>query len=163
MVRVCKEESFHQRQGFECLLVLSKGSEEQKRMCQDAINRWWWPCLMMFGPPDDQSPNTLQSMQWKIKRFSNDELRQKFVNMIAEQIKVLGMKLPDPNLKWNEETKQYDFGNINWEEFKQVIQGNGPCNKERIDTRTKAWNDGAWVREAANAYAAKKTKQELEH
>jgi ring-1,2-phenylacetyl-CoA epoxidase subunit PaaA len=163
MVRVCKEESFHQRQGFESLLVLSKGSEEQKRMCQDAINRWWWPCLMMFGPPDDQSPNTLQSMQWKIKRFSNDELRQKFVNMIAEQIKVLGMKLPDPDLKWNEETKQYDFGNINWEEFKQVILGNGPCNKERIDIRTKAWNDGAWVREAANAYAAKKTKLELEH
>jgi ring-1,2-phenylacetyl-CoA epoxidase subunit PaaA len=163
MVRVCKEESFHQRQGFESLLVLSKGTEAQKRMCQDAINRWWWPCLMMFGPPDDESPNTLQSMQWKIKRFSNDELRQKFVNMIAAQIKVLGMKLPDPDLKWNEETKQYDFGNINWAEFKQVIQGNGPCNKERIETRSNAWNEGAWVREAANAYAAKKTKKNKNH
>ena len=159
MVRVCKEESFHQRQGFESLLVLSKGTEEQKRMCQNAINRWWWPCLMMFGPPDDESPNTVQSMQWKIKRFSNDELRQKFVDMIAEQVKVLGMTLPDPDLKWNEETKQNSFGEINWEEFKQVIQGNGPCNKERIDTRRKAWNEGAWVREAANAYAAKQTKQ----
>lgn len=159
MVRVCKEESFHQRQGFESLLVLSKGTEEQKRMCQDAINRWWWPCLMMFGPPDDESPNTLQSMQWKIKRFSNDELRQKFVDMIAEQVKVLGMTLPDPDLKWNEESKQYDFGEIDWAEFKQVIQGNGPCNKERIDTRRKAWNEGTWVREAAISYAAKQTKQ----
>ncbi len=159
MVRVCKEESFHQRQGFESLLVLSNGTEEQKRMCQDAINRWWWPCLMMFGPPDDESPNTLQSMQWKIKRFSNDELRQKFVDMIAEQVKVLGMTLPDPDLKWNEESKQYDFGEIDWAEFKQVIQGNGPCNKERIDTRRKAWNEGAWVREAAISYAAKQTKQ----
>jgi ring-1,2-phenylacetyl-CoA epoxidase subunit PaaA len=156
MVRVCKEESFHQRQGFESLLVLSKGTTDQKRMCQDAINRWWWPCLMMFGPPDDQSTNTIQSMQWKIKRFSNDELRQKFVNMIAEQVKVLGMMLPDPDLKWNEETNQYDFGKINWDEFKQVIQGNGPCNKERMDMRRKAWNDGAWIREAAIAYAAKK-------
>jgi ring-1,2-phenylacetyl-CoA epoxidase subunit PaaA len=156
MVRVCKEESFHQRQGFESLLVLSKGTADQKRMCQDAINRWWWPCLMMFGPPDDQSTNTIQSMQWKIKRFSNDELRQKFVNMIAEQVKVLGMTLPDRDLKWNEETKQYDFGNINWDEFKQVIQGNGPCNKERMDMRRKAWNDGEWIREAAIAYAAKK-------
>lgn len=156
MVRVCKEESFHQRQGFESLLVLSKGTEEQKRMCQDAINRWWWPCLMMFGPPDDESANTLQSMQWKIKRISNDVLRQKFVDMIAEQIKILGMKLPDPDLKWNEEKKQYDFGKINWDEFWQVIQGNGPCNKERLETRNKAWNDGEWVRAAASAYAAKK-------
>ena len=114
MVRVCKEESFHQRQGFESLLVLSKGTEEQKRMCQDAINRWWWPCLMMFGPPDDESANTIQSMQWKIKRISNDVLRQKFVDMIAEQIKILGMKLPDPDLKWNEEKKQYDFEGKKW-------------------------------------------------
>ena len=159
MIRVCKEESFHQRQGFESLLVLSKGTEDQKRMCQEAINRWWWPCLMMFGPPDDQSPNTIQSMQWKIKRFSNDELRQKFVNMIAEQIKILGMTLPDPDLEWNEETMQYDFGKINWEELKQVIQGNGPCNKERMDARRKAWNDGEWVRDAASAYAAKHSKQ----
>ena len=159
MIRVCKEESFHQRQGFESLLVLSKGTEDQKRMCQEAINRWWWPCLMMFGPPDDQSPNTIQSMQWKIKRFSNDEQRQKFVNMIAEQIKILGMTLPDPDLEWNEETMQYDFGKINWEELKQVIQGNGPCNKERMDARRKAWNDGEWVRDAASAYAAKHSKQ----
>jgi len=159
MVRVCKEESFHQRQGFESLLVLSRGTEEQKRMCQDAINRWWWPCLMMFGPPDDDSPNTIQSMHWKIKRISNDALRQKFVDMIAEQIKILGMKLPDPDLKWNEETKQFDFGKINWDEFKQVIQGNGPCNKDRLNTRRKAWEEGSWVREAANAYAAKKTKK----
>ena len=159
MIRVCKEESFHQRQGFESLLVLSKGTEDQKRMCQEAINRWWWPCLMMFGPPDDQSPNTIQSMQWKIKRFSNDELRQKFVNMIADQIKILGMTLPDPDLEWNEETMQYDFGKINWEELKQVIQGNGPCNKERMDARRKAWNDGEWVRDAASAYAAKHSKQ----
>ena len=159
MIRVCKEESFHQRQGFESLLVLSKGTDDQKRMCQEAINRWWWPCLMMFGPPDDQSPNTIQSMQWKIKRFSNDELRQKFVNMIAEQIKILGMTLPDPDLEWNEETMQYDFGKINWEELKQVIQGNGPCNKERMDARRKAWNDGEWVRDAASAYAAKHSKQ----
>lgn len=159
MVRVCKEESFHQRQGFESLWVLSKGTDEQKRMCQDAIDRWWWPCLMMFGPPDDESPNTLQSMKWKIKRFSNDALRQKFVDMIAEQIKILGMKLPDPDLKWNEEKKHYDYGKINWEEFWQVLKGNGPCNKERLDTRRKAWEDGAWVREAANAYAAKKNNQ----
>ena len=159
MIRVCKEESFHQRQGFENLLVLSKGTEDQKRMCQEAINRWWWPCLMMFGPPDDQSPNTIQSMQWKIKRFSNDELRQKFVNMIADQIKILGMTLSDPDLEWNEETMQYDFGKINWEELKQVIQGNGPCNKERMDARRKAWNDGEWVRDAASAYAAKHSKQ----
>lgn len=156
MIRVCKEESFHQRQGFEILLVLSKGTEAQKAMCQDAINRWWWPSLMMFGPPDDASPNTQQSMQWKIKRFSNDELRQRFVDMIAEQIKLLGMTLPDPDLRWNEERQHYDFGAINWEEFWQVLKGNGPCNQQRLDARRKAWDDGAWVREAAKAYAEKK-------
>jgi ring-1,2-phenylacetyl-CoA epoxidase subunit PaaA len=156
MVRVCKEESFHQRQGFESLWVLSKGTSEQKRMCQDAINRWWWPCLMMFGPPDDESPNTIQSMQWKIKRISNDALRQKFVDMIAEQVKLLGMKLPDPDLKWNETEKHYRYGKINWAEFWQVLKGNGPCNKERMEARTKAWENGAWVREAAIAYAEKK-------
>lgn len=161
MVRVCKEESFHQRQGFECLLVLSKGTNAQKKMCQDAINRWWWPSIMMFGPKDDESPNTLQSMQWKIKRFTNDELRQKFVDMIAEQIKILGMSLPDPDLKWNEERQHYDYGEINWNEFWQVIQGNGPCNKERLDARRKAWQEGAWVRDAANAYA-KKVKRKNE-
>lgn len=163
MVRVCKEESFHQRQGFELLLTLSKGTEQQKAMCQDAINRWWWPSLMMFGTSDDASPNTAQSMQWKIKRFTNDELRQKFVDMIAEQVKVLNMTLPDKDLKWNAETKHYDFGKINWEEFWQVISGNGPCNKQRLDTRKKAWADGAWVREAASAYAEKKAAKQSMH
>jgi len=155
MIRVCKEESFHQRQGFEILLVLSKGTDAQKAMCQDAINRWWWPSLMMFDPPDDESPNTQQSMQWKIKRFTNDELRQRFVDMIAEQIKLLGMTLPDPDLRWNEERQHYDFGAINWDEFWQVLKGNGPCNQQRLDARRKAWDDGAWVREAAKAYANK--------
>ncbi|MBT9484030.1 1,2-phenylacetyl-CoA epoxidase subunit PaaA [Sediminibacterium sp.] len=159
MVRVCKEESFHQRQGFEILYVLSKGTEAQRKMAQDAINRWWWPSLMMFGPKDDESPNTIQSMKWKIKRFSNDELRQKFVDVCAEQVKVLGFTLPDNELKWNEERGHYDFGAINWDEFWQVVQGNGPCNKERLDARKKAWEEGAWVRDAALAYANKKAKQ----
>lgn len=158
MVRICKEESFHQRQGFESLLVLSRGTKEQKEMCQDAINRWWWPALMMFGPPDSESQHSEQSMQWKIKRKSNDELRQNFVDMIAEQIKTLGMQLPDPDLRWNEERKRYDFGKINWEEFWQVVKGNGPCNKKRIDARRKAHEEGQWVREAAMAYAEKKMK-----
>lgn len=160
MVRICKEESFHQRQGFDALLVLSRGSAGQKAMCQDAINRWWWPSLMMFGPPDGDSPNTIQSMKWKIKRFTNDELRQRFVDMCAEQIKVLGMKLPDPDLKWNEERGHYDFGTINWNEFYEVLKGNGPCNKQRLDARNKAWEEGKWVRDAAEAYAAKKVKVE---
>jgi ring-1,2-phenylacetyl-CoA epoxidase subunit PaaA len=156
MVRICKEESFHQRQGFEILLVLSRGTKEQKEMCQDAINRWWWPSLMMFGPHDSESTHSDQSMKWKIKRKSNDELRQNFVDMIAEQVKVLGMTLPDAELKWNEERKHYDFGEINWEEFWNVVKGNGPCNKERLDARKNAWNEGDWVREAAAAYAEKK-------
>ena len=155
MVRICKEESFHQRQGFESLLVLSKGTAEQKAMCQDAINRWWWPSLMMFGPKDSESTNSDQSIKWKIKRKTNDELRQQFVNMIAEQVKLLGMTLPDPDLKWNEEKKQYNFGEINWEEFWNVVKGNGPCNKQRLDARRKAHENGAWVREAAMAYAKK--------
>jgi ring-1,2-phenylacetyl-CoA epoxidase subunit PaaA len=156
MIRVCKEESFHQRQGFETLLVLSKGNEEQRAMVQDAIDRWWWPSLMMFGPTDDASPNSQLSMKWKIKRFTNDELRQRFVDMIAEQVKLLGMTLPDPDLKWNEERKHYDFGPINWEEFWNVVSGNGPCNKQRLDARNKAWDEGAWVREAAVAHAEKR-------
>jgi ring-1,2-phenylacetyl-CoA epoxidase subunit PaaA len=156
MVRICKEESFHQRQGFEILLTLSRGSEEQKAMCQDAINRWWWPSVMMFGPGDDASPNSAQSMRWKIKRFSNDELRQRFVDMCAAQIKILNMVIPDPDLKWNEATQHYDYGAIDWEEFKNVINGNGPCNKERIAARIKAHEEGAWVREAASGYAEKK-------
>ena len=157
MVRICKEESFHQRQGFEILLVLSRGSAEQKAMCQDAINRWWWPSLMMFGPKDSESTNSDQSMKWKIKRKTNDELRQQFIDMIAEQVKVLGMTLPDEHLKWNEERKHYDFGEINWDEFWQVVKGNGPCNKQRLAARNKAHAEGAWVREAAMAHAAKKT------
>jgi len=156
MVRICKEESFHQRQGFESLLVLSKGTKEQREMCQDAINRWWWPSLMMFGPKDSESTNSDQSMKWKIKRKTNDELRQNFVDMIAEQIKLLGMALPDTNLKWNENRKHYDFGEINWEEFWNVVKGNGPCNKQRLAARNKAHDEGAWVRAAAMAYAEKR-------
>ncbi|MEO9870226.1 1,2-phenylacetyl-CoA epoxidase subunit PaaA [Ekhidna sp.] len=158
MVRVCKEESFHQRQGFEIMLTLSKGSEEQKQMAQDALNRWWWPSLMMFGPADEASTHTEQSMRWGIKRFTNDELRQKFVDATKPQADLIGLTLPDPDLKWNEEKGQHDFGAINWEEFFNVIKGNGPCNKQRIDARTKAWEDGAWVREAATAHAEKKIK-----
>jgi ring-1,2-phenylacetyl-CoA epoxidase subunit PaaA len=163
LVRICKEESFHQRQGFETLLVLSKGSAQQKAMCQDAINRWWWPSLMMFGPTDSESTNSDQSMLWKIKRKSNDELRQNFVDMIVEQIKVLGMALPDPDLKWNETRKHYDFGAINWTEFWNVVKGNGPCNKQRMQARIKAHEEGAWVREAATAYANKMAKRNKEN
>ena len=159
MVRICKEESFHQRQGFEILLTLSRGTEAQKAMCQDAINRWWWPSIMMFGPADDASPHTAQSMKWKIKRFTNDELRQKFVDICAEQVKILGMELPDRELKWNAERGHYDFGKINWEEFWQVISGNGPCNKERISARVKAHEEGAWVREAAISFANKRAQK----
>lgn len=159
MVRICKEESFHQRQGFESLLVLSQGTDEQKAMCQDAINRWWWPALMMFGPHDSESTNSEQSIKWKIKRKSNDELRQNFVDMCAEQVKILGMKLPDEKLKWNEERMHYDFGEINWDEFWNVVKGNGPCNKQRLDARRKAWEEGEWVREAAAAYAEKRLKR----
>jgi ring-1,2-phenylacetyl-CoA epoxidase subunit PaaA len=156
MVRICKEESFHQRQGFEILLILSKGSKAQREMCQDAINRWWWPSLMMFGPHDSESTHSDQSMKWKIKRKTNDELRQNFVDMIAEQVKILGMTLPDPELKWNNETRHYDFGEINWEEFWNVVKGNGPCNKQRLAARKSAWEEGVWVRDAAAAYAEKR-------
>ncbi len=156
MIRICKEESFHQRQGFDILLTLSNGTEAQRRMAQDAVNRWWWPSIMMFGPPDDASPHTAQSMKWKIKRFTNDELRQKFIDVCAEQVKVLGLTLPDKDLKWNEKRKHYDFGPINWDEFRNVLNGNGPCNKQRLEARKKAWEEGAWVREAAMAYADKR-------
>jgi len=156
MIRICKEESFHQRQGFEILLTLSKGSEAQRRMCQDAIDRWWWPSIQMFGPPDEASPHSAQSMKWKIKRFSNDELRQRFIDVCAEQVKILGMTLPDPDLKWNEEKGHYDFGKIDWDEFWNVVNGNGPCNKERLAARVKAHEEGGWVREAAAAYAEKR-------
>ena len=160
MIRICKEESFHQRQGFEILLVLSKGTTEQKAMLQDAVNRWWWPSLMMFGPHDSESSHSEQSMKWKIKRFSNDELRQRFVDMIAEQAKVLNVILPDAQLKWNEGRQHYDFGAIDWTEFWNVVNGKGPCNKQRLDARRKAWEEGAWVREAAVAYAEKRKKRE---
>lgn len=156
MVKICKEESFHQRQGYESLMVLANGSPEQKEMAQDALNRFWWPSLMMFGPSDADSPHSAQSMKWKIKRFSNDELRQNFVDATVPQAEILGLKIPDENLKWNEERGQYDFSPINWDEFYQVLAGNGPCNKERIEARRKAKEEGAWVREAANAFASKR-------
>ena len=156
MVRVCKEESFHQRQGFEIMTTLANGSPEQKAMAQDALNRFWWPALMMFGPSDADSKHTKQSMDWKIKRHTNDELRQQFVDITVPQAEMIGLTVPDKDLKWNEEKGQYDFGEINWDEFWQVVNGNGPCNKDRIDTRRKAKEDGAWVREAANAHAAKR-------
>ncbi|MCB0531954.1 MAG: 1,2-phenylacetyl-CoA epoxidase subunit A [Saprospiraceae bacterium] len=162
MMRICKEESFHQRQGFEILLTLSRGSEAQRAMAQDSINRWYWPAVMMFGPSDTDSTHSAQSMAWKIKRFSNDELRQRFVDMIAEQIKVLGLTVPDPDLKWNEARGHYDFGPIDWDEFWNVVKGNGPCNKQRLEARVKAWEDGEWVRDAAVAYAEKKAKRAAE-
>lgn len=155
MVRICKEESFHQRQGFEILHTLSHGTPEQKQMAQDAVDRWWWPSLMMFGPPDDQSPNSAQSMAWGIKRHSNDELRQRFVDMTVPQAQVLGLSLPDPELRFDEESGHWRFGAIDWDEFYDVLKGNGPCNAERLQTRRAAHEEGAWVREAAAAYAAK--------
>lgn len=160
MVRVCKEESFHQRQGYEIMLTLCRGSKEQKAMAQDALNRWWWPALMMFGPADDISTHTEQSMRWGIKRFTNDELRQKFIDATKPQADLLGITIPDPDLKWNKERGHYDSGPINWEEFFNVIKGNGPCNKQRLDARRKAWENGAWVREAALAHAEKKSKKQ---
>ena len=160
MVRICKEESFHQRQGYDILLTLSRGSDIQKKMAQDAINRWWWPSLMMFGPSDAESVHSQQSMIWKIKRSSNDELRQKFVDMTIPQVQLLGMTLPDPELMWNEDRKHYDYGEINWTEFKNIIKGNGPCNKQRIKAIIKAHEEGAWIREGATAYALKNLQQE---
>ena len=161
MVRVCKEESFHQRQGFEIMLTLSKGTEVQRKMAQDSFNRWWWPSLMMFGPPDAESPHTEQSVRWRIKRLTNDELRQKFIDVTVEQAKVLGLEMPDKDLVWNEERGHYDSGPINWDEFWNVVKGNGPCNKQRLETRKKAWEEGQWVRDAAMANAEKrKAKKE---
>ena len=156
MVRICKEESFHQRQGYEILLTLSKGSADQRRMLQESINRWWWPSLMMFGPHDADSPHSEQSLKWKVKRFTNDELRQKFIDVSAEQVKHLNCTFPDPDLKLNKETGHYDFGPIDWDEFWRVVKGNGPCNKQRMHDRIKAHEEGKWVREAAMAYAEKK-------
>jgi ring-1,2-phenylacetyl-CoA epoxidase subunit PaaA len=156
MVRVCKEESFHQRQGFEIMMVLAAGTEAQKRMAQDALNRWWWPSLMMFGPPDDNSPNTAQSIRWRIKRETNDELRQKFVDVTVPQAEAIGLTVPDPDLRWNEARGAYDFGAVDWDEFYAVVRGEGPVAKERMKARIGAWEDGAWVREAAAAHAAKR-------
>ena len=161
MVRVCKEESFHQRQGFEILWTLSHGSPRQKAMAQDAVDRYWWPSLMMFGPPDDDSPNSAQSMAWGIKRFSNDELRQRFVDMTVPQAEALDLTLPDPEIRWNEERGSYDFGEIDFTELFEVVKGNGPCNAERMAHKVTAHQDGAWVREAAAAYAVKHSRTEV--
>jgi ring-1,2-phenylacetyl-CoA epoxidase subunit PaaA len=155
MVRICREESFHQRQGFELLMELSHGTPAQHQMAQDAVDRWWWPSLMMFGPPDQESPNSAQSMAWRIKRVSNDELRQRFVDMTVPQAAALGLTIPDPAMRWNEASQHYDFGPIDWDEFKRVVQGDGPCNAQRIANRREADFAGAWVRAAARAWAAK--------
>ncbi|MFF3124300.1 1,2-phenylacetyl-CoA epoxidase subunit PaaA [Streptomyces sp. NPDC057908] len=157
MVRICKEESFHQRQGYELLLTLSRGTPAQHEMAQDAVNRWWWPSLMMFGPPDDASAHSAQSMTWKIKRHSNDELRQRFVDICVPQAEALGLTLPDPDLRWNEKRGQHDFGAIDWQEFQEVLKGNGPCNEQRLTQRRRAHEEGSWVRDAAVAYAEKHT------
>jgi ring-1,2-phenylacetyl-CoA epoxidase subunit PaaA len=155
MIRICKEESFHQRQGFEIVTVMARGTPAQRSMAQDALNRWWWPSLMMFGPPDSQSPHTAESARWKIKLLTNDQLRQRFIDQTVPQADYLGLTIPDPDLQWNEETGHYQFGKIDWSEFYDVIKGNGPCNTHRLSTRRQAHADGAWVREAANAYARK--------
>jgi ring-1,2-phenylacetyl-CoA epoxidase subunit PaaA len=158
MIRICKEESFHQRQGYEIMLTLARGTDEQKAMAQEALNRWWWPCLMMFGPPDGESQHGDQSTRWKIKRFSNDELRQKFVDATVPQAHFLGLAIPDPKLAFDETSGHWKFGDIDWQEFRQVLAGNGPCNRDRLAARRKAHDEGAWVREAALAYAEKQSK-----
>ncbi|MBD98638.1 MAG: 1,2-phenylacetyl-CoA epoxidase subunit A [Verrucomicrobia bacterium] len=161
MVRICKEESFHQRQGYEIMLALANGTDAQKQMAQDALNRFWWPSLMMFGPRDEDSPNTEQSMKWKIKKKTNDELRQQFVDQTVPQADILGLTIPDPDLKWNDENGGYDFGEIDWDEFWDVVKGNGPCNRKRMEDRNNAWDNGAWVREAALAHARKQAEQKI--
>ena len=160
MIRVCKEESFHQRQGYEIMLTLCRGTPDQKAMAQDALNRWWWPVLMMFGPSDKHSQHTDVSMRWRIKRFTNDELRQKFVDATVPQAHYLGLTIPDPQLNLDAASGQWRFGEIDWDEFKRVIAGNGPCNRERMRARRKAHQEGAWVREAALAYAEKRRRRE---
>jgi ring-1,2-phenylacetyl-CoA epoxidase subunit PaaA len=159
MVRICREESFHQRQGFEIMLTLCRGTAEQKAMAQDALNRWWWPSMMMFGPNDKDSPHSADMARWRVKRESNDELRQRFVDRVVPQAEFLGITVPDEKLKWNAATQHFEFGEINWDEFYQVISGHGPCNRERMNARIKAHEDGAWVRDAAAAYANKKRKK----
>ncbi|WP_394836317.1 1,2-phenylacetyl-CoA epoxidase subunit A [Pendulispora rubella] len=160
MVRVCKEEAFHQRQGFDIMLTLCRGTPEQRSMAQDALDRWWWPSVMMHGPRDEDSVNSAQSMQWKIKLHSNDELRQKFIDQTVPQAEFLGLTIPDPGLKWNAERQHYDYGEPNWQEFWNVIKGGGPCNRERLRARVKAYEDGAWVRAAALAHAEKRAKRQ---
>jgi len=159
MIRICKEESFHQRQGYELISALANGTPEQKAMAQDALNRWWWPSLMMFGPSDTESRHSAQSMAWKIKRFSNDDLRQKFVDATVPQGHFIGLEFPDPDLKLNEETGHWEFGEIDWQEFFRVVSGEGPCNRERLQARVKAYDDGAWVRDAALAYSQKRRQR----
>lgn len=160
MVRVCKEESFHQRQGYDLLLKMAQGSAEQKAMIQEAFNRWWWPALMMFGPPDKESVHSAQSMRWRIKLVSNDELRQRFVDQTVPQAHYLGLTVPDPDLRFNEETGHWEYGEIDWREFHEVLAGRGPCNTDRLETRQKAWDDGAWFRDALTAHADKKAARE---
>jgi ring-1,2-phenylacetyl-CoA epoxidase subunit PaaA len=161
MIRICREESFHQRQGYEALLVMMKeGTDAQRAMVQDAVDRWWWPSLMMFGPHDSDSPHSGDSMRWGIKRISNDDLRQKFVDACVEQAEILGVSLPDPDLQWNEARGHHDFGKIDWDEFWRVVGGNGPVSRERIGARVNAWEEGAWVREAALAYSRKQPSLE---
>ena len=157
MVRICKEESFHQRQGYDLMMALARGTPEQQAMAQDALDRWWWPSIMMFEPPDAESVHSAQSAAWKIKILSNDELRQRFIDQTVPQAEYLGLTVPDPDLEWNAERGHYDIGAIDWTEFYAVIKGNGPCNRDRLATRVKAWEDGAWVRDAAVAYAEKRT------
>jgi len=159
MIRICREESFHQRQGYEIVMAMAQGTPEQRRMVQDALNRWWWPVLMMFGPPDRDSWHTAQSMTWKIKRFTNDELRQRFVDAVVPQAERLGLKIPDPHLKWNPERGHYDFGEVPWDEFWRVIRGDGPCNRQRLEQRRRAFEEGCWVREAALAHAEKRRRR----
>jgi ring-1,2-phenylacetyl-CoA epoxidase subunit PaaA len=156
MIRICKEESFHQRQGYEATMALARGSAEQKAMAQDSLNRWWWPSLMMFGPHDSDSAHSGQSMKWKLKRESNDVLRQRFVDQTVPQAEFIGLKIPDPDLKWNEERGSYDFGQIDWDEFMQVVSGNGPCNRQRLQHHIRAQREGQWVRDAMHAYELKR-------
>jgi len=155
MIKICKEESFHQRQGYEIMSEMANGTKEQKKMAQDALNRFWWPSIMMFGPHDSDSPRTGNAMKWKIKRKTNDELRQDFIDKTVAQAELIGLKIPDPDLKWNEERGSYDFGEIDWDEFWSVVNGNGPCNEQRLNHHIKAHEDGEWVRKAAKAYAEK--------
>ncbi|BBM83030.1 1,2-phenylacetyl-CoA epoxidase subunit PaaA [Candidatus Uabimicrobium amorphum] len=162
MLRICAEENFHKKQGYEIVCTLMKGTEEQKKMAQDALNRFWWPTLMMFGPHDSDSPNSATLLKWKVKKKTNDELRQHFVNITVPQARTIGLEIPDPNLKYNEETKNWEFGEINWEEFYAVIKGHGPCNKDRMKARNDAHENGSWVREASVAYAKKKQGKKVE-